>query len=109
MYIFTILRSKVEFNLFQLERSFQRFTTFYNNRHSGRKLNWLYQMCKGELVTNCFKNRYTLQVGEMFDHTFLLQMNIFHHISMAKSSQLMPLINTGNYRGGTNDKPGPTI
>ena len=28
---------------------------------------------------------------------------------MAKSSQLMPLINTGNYRGGTNDKPGPTI
>ena len=48
---------------FQLERSFQRFTTFYNNRHSGRKLNWLYQMCKGELVTNCFKNRYTLQVS----------------------------------------------
>ena len=29
--------------------------------------------------------------------------------SMAKSSQLMPLINTGNYQGGTNDKPGPTI
>ena len=28
--------------------------------------------------------------------------------AMAKSSQLMPLINTGNYRGGTNDKPGPT-
>lgn len=49
--------------IFQLERSFQRFTTFYNNRHSGRKLYWLYQMSKGELVTNCFKNRYTLQVG----------------------------------------------
>ena len=29
--------------------------------------------------------------------------------TMAKSSQLMPLINTGNYRGGTNDKPVPTI
>ena len=29
--------------------------------------------------------------------------------AMAESSQLMPLINTGNYRGGTNDKPGPTI
>ena len=28
---------------------------------------------------------------------------------MAESGQLMPLINTGNYRGGTNDKPGPTI
>ena len=48
--------------LFQLERSFQRFTTFYSSQHSGRKLNWLYHMSKGELVTNCFKNRYTLQV-----------------------------------------------
>ena len=47
---------------FQLERSFQRFTTFYSGQHSGRKLNWLYQMSKGEIVTNCFKNRYTLQV-----------------------------------------------
>jgi len=46
----------------QLERSFQRFTAFYSGQHSGRKLNWLYQMSKGELVTNCFKNRYTLQV-----------------------------------------------
>ena len=30
-------------------------------------------------------------------------------VAMAESSQLMPLINTGNYQGGTNDKPGPTI
>ena len=28
---------------------------------------------------------------------------------MAESSQLMPLINTGNSRGRTNDKPSPTI
>lgn len=47
----------------ELERSFQRFTTFYSGRHSGRKLNWLYQMSKGEIVTNCFKNRYTLQAS----------------------------------------------
>lgn len=46
----------------QLERSYQRFTAFYASRHSGRKLTWLYQLSKGELVTNCFKNRYTLQV-----------------------------------------------
>lgn len=50
----------------QLERSFQRFTSFYSGQHSGRKLNWLYQMSKGELATNCFKNRYTLQVLIMF-------------------------------------------
>ncbi len=48
----------------ELERSVQRFTTFYSSQHSGRKLHWLYQMSKGELVTNCFKNRYTLQVSD---------------------------------------------
>lgn len=58
----------------ELERSYQRFTTFYNNRHSGRKLGWLYQMSKGEIVTNCFKNRYTLQAST-FQMAILLQYN----------------------------------
>lgn len=47
----------------ELERSVQKFSQFYASLHSGRKLNWLYNMCKGEIVTNCFKNRYTLQVS----------------------------------------------
>ena len=42
--------------------SYNRFTAFYGGQHSGRKMNWLYHMSKGELVTNCFKNKYTLQV-----------------------------------------------
>ncbi|XP_064594486.1 cullin-1-like [Liolophura sinensis] len=58
----------------ELERSFQRFTTFYSSQHSGRKLNWLYQMSKGEIVTNCFKNRYTLQAST-FQMAVLLQYN----------------------------------
>lgn len=58
----------------ELERSFQRFTTFYSSQHSGRKLNWLYHMSKGELVTNCFKNRYTLQAST-FQMAVLLQYN----------------------------------
>ncbi|GLH00123.1 Cullin-1, partial [Gryllus bimaculatus] len=41
----------------ELERSVHRFTTFYSSQHSGRKLSWLYNMSKGELLTNCFKNR----------------------------------------------------
>lgn len=45
-----------------LEQSVQRFNGFYTKLHSGRKLNWLYNMCKGEIVTNCFRNRYMLQV-----------------------------------------------
>ncbi|KAF9824815.1 hypothetical protein SFRURICE_019862, partial [Spodoptera frugiperda] len=35
----------------ELERSVHRFTTFYSSQHSGRKLNWLYNMSKGELAS----------------------------------------------------------
>lgn len=41
----------------ELERCVHRFTGFYGGQHSGRKLNWLYHMSKGELTTNCFKNK----------------------------------------------------
>ncbi|XP_067233214.1 cullin-1b isoform X2 [Chanodichthys erythropterus] len=58
----------------KLERSYQRFTAFYGSRHSGRKLTWLYHLSKGELVTNCFKNRYTLQAST-FQMAILLQFN----------------------------------
>ncbi|XP_046743134.1 cullin-1 isoform X2 [Diprion similis] len=58
----------------ELERSVHRFTTFYSSQHSGRKLNWLYNMSKGELLTNCFKNRYTLQAST-FQMAVLLQYN----------------------------------
>ncbi|XP_037079902.1 cullin-1-like [Pollicipes pollicipes] len=58
----------------QLERSITRFTDFYKAQHSGRKLNWLYHMSRGELVTNCFRNRYTLQAST-FQMAVLLQFN----------------------------------
>ncbi|XP_073972145.1 cullin 1 isoform X4 [Rhodnius prolixus] len=58
----------------ELERSVHRFTTFYSSQHSGRKLNWLYNMSKGELITNCFKNRYTLQASTL-QMAVLLQYN----------------------------------
>ncbi|XP_066597892.1 cullin-1 isoform X2 [Prorops nasuta] len=58
----------------ELEKSVHRFTTFYSSQHSGRKLNWLYNMSKGELHTNCFKNRYTLQASS-FQMAVLLQFN----------------------------------
>ena len=47
----------------ELEKSLQRFSTFYSAQHSGRKLHWLYHLSKGELVTNCFKNKYSLQAS----------------------------------------------
>jgi len=58
----------------ELERCVTRFTGFYSGQHSGRKLNWLYHMSKGELVANCFVNRYTLQAST-FQMAVLLQYN----------------------------------
>jgi len=58
----------------QLERSITRFTDFYKSQHSGRKLNWLYHMSRGEVVTNCFRNRYTLQAST-FQMAVLLHFN----------------------------------
>merc|ERR1739844_319202 len=58
----------------ELERCVHRFTGFYGGQHSGRKLNWLYHMSKGELITNCFKNRYTLQAST-FQMAVLLAYN----------------------------------
>merc|ERR1712012_1273943 len=58
----------------ELERCVNRFTAFYGGQHSGRKLNWLFHMSKGELTTNCFKNKYTLQAST-FQMAVLLQFN----------------------------------
>lgn len=52
----------------------QRFTSYYSAQHSGRKLNWLYNMCRGELTTNCFKQKFTLQAST-FQMAVLLQFN----------------------------------
>jgi len=76
------------FNLpIELERSYQRFTTFYSSQHSGRKLNWLYHMSKGEIVTNCFKNRYTLQAST-FQMCVLLQYNLSTSYTVGQLQEL---------------------
>lgn len=32
----------------------QRFTAFYNQKHSGRKLSWIYAQSKGDIKSSCF-------------------------------------------------------
>ena len=67
----------------ELERCLNRFTAFYSGQHSGRKLNWLFQTSKGELVTNCFKSRYTLQAST-FQMVILLQFNMSDKWTMSQ-------------------------
>jgi cullin 1 len=41
----------------------ENFTKFYSQKHSGRKLMWIYQHSKGELQTLFTEPRYILQVS----------------------------------------------
>ena len=47
-------------------KTYERFQKFYFEKHSGRKLTWLWQLCKGEMKANYILNTkvpYTFQVS----------------------------------------------
>jgi cullin 1 len=50
-----------------LQKTYERFSAFYASKHSGRKLTWLWQLCKGEVKANYTKAMaklpYTFQVS----------------------------------------------
>lgn len=58
----------------ELETCIERFNTFYIHQQSGRKLSWLYYKSRADIVTNCFKKRYTMQAST-FQVAVLLQYN----------------------------------
>ena len=50
----------------EIVKTYSRFQQFYFEKHSGRKLTWLWQLCKGEIKANYIKNTkvpYTFQVS----------------------------------------------
>lgn len=50
----------------EIVKTYKRFESFYFDKHSGRKLTWLWQLSKGELKANYIKNTkipYTLMVS----------------------------------------------
>jgi len=54
-----------------------RFSRFYRNKHEGRKLTWLWQLCKGEIKANYVRNAkmpYTFQVS-IYQMAILLLFN----------------------------------
>jgi cullin 1 len=55
----------------------ERFSRYYKNKHEGRKLTWLWQLCKGEVKANYVKNAkmpYTFQVS-IYQMAILLLFN----------------------------------
>lgn len=50
----------------EIVKTTERFKTFYFDKHNGRKLTWLWQLCKGEIKANYIRNTkvpYTFQVS----------------------------------------------
>jgi cullin 1 len=52
----------------EINKAMTSFSSFYDNKHNGRKLTWLWQLCKGEVKANYIKNTtskvpYTFQVS----------------------------------------------
>ncbi|KAF5503352.1 Cullin-1 [Colletotrichum fructicola] len=61
----------------EINEDCERFARFYKNRHEGRKLTWLWQLCKGELKAGYCKNSktpYTFQVS-VYQMAILLMFN----------------------------------
>ncbi|CAM9125978.1 unnamed protein product [Chrysoparadoxa australica] len=54
------------------------FLEFYSEAHSGRRLEWLYHLGHGEMVTHCFDKRY-----QVYSSTF--QMGILHQFNNCES------------------------
>ncbi|TKR67315.1 hypothetical protein L596_023487 [Steinernema carpocapsae] len=42
-----------------LNQCLDAFNTFYSGQHQGRKLSWLYNMSRGEIVSTCLPRKYT--------------------------------------------------
>ncbi|KAI2635980.1 Cullin-domain-containing protein [Xylaria nigripes] len=61
----------------EIRTDLDRFSLFYKNKHEGRKLTWLWQLCKGEVKTGYCKSSktpYTLQVS-VYQMAILLLFN----------------------------------
>ena len=58
----------------ELMMSYNQFMIFYQGQHQGRRLQWLYSMCKGEINTTFTNQRYTVQAS-IFQIAILLQFN----------------------------------
>ena len=79
----------------QFERSLTRFQRFYQNKYSGRKLTWLFNLSKGEVKVNYCrgtKTGYTFQVS-MYQMGVLLQFNnatSYSFVELEQSTQIAP-------------------
>jgi cullin 1 len=77
----------------EINKATDSFTKFYDNKHNGRKLTWLWQLCKGELKANYVKMGkvpYTFQVST-YQMAMLLLFNDSEKIEYSEMAELTNL------------------
>lgn len=77
----------------EINKAVESFSRFYDNKHNGRKLTWLWQLCKGEVRANFIKNGrvpYTFQVST-YQMAVLLLFNDSEKIDYAEMAELTSL------------------
>ncbi|KAJ5450712.1 Cullin-1 [Penicillium daleae] len=81
----------------EINRTAERFQKFYFDKHNGRKLTWLWQLCKGEVKANYIKNAkvpYTFQVSTYQMGILLLfnETDTLSYSDIQKATTLVPEI-----------------
>ncbi|KAK3706381.1 ubiquitin ligase (cullin) of SCF [Vermiconidia calcicola] len=81
-------------------KTYERFQNFYSNKHGGRKLTWLWHLCKGEIRANYVKMGkvpYTFQVSTyqmaillMFNDSDTIQYDDIANVTMLQKETLDP-------------------
>jgi cullin 1 len=106
----------------EIAAEIERFTLFYKHKHDGRKLTWLWHLCKGEIKTGYCKNSktpFTFQVS-IYQMAILLLFNekdTYNYEDMLSATQLsnevldqaLAVILKAKVllMSGSGDKPGP--
>lgn len=81
----------------ELTKVVDRFITFYHSQHSGRKLMWLYNLSKAEVIMNSIKQRYCIKVrstGSNVNISFSssISTNLNHDCLQANTLQMAVLL-----------------
>ncbi|KAJ5247522.1 cullin-1, partial [Penicillium chermesinum] len=84
----------------EIAKTAEQFQKFYFDKHSGRKLTWLWQLCKGEVKANYIKNAkipYTFLVSTfqmgillLFNESDTLSYEDIHKATILNSEMLDP-------------------
>ncbi|KAF9918224.1 hypothetical protein FBU30_000313 [Linnemannia zychae] len=75
----------------ELEKSITNFTTFYDNRHSGRKLSWFWHWCRADVRVNYLDKRYELSLS-LYQFAVLAVFNAGDSFTVAEIQEQIKLV-----------------